>query len=166
MRDSLYGGSLTLWIGLVVLVGLMGIVVPVLPGLILVWAAVALWALALGTTPAWVVLAVVTLIILTGTVVRYLVPERRLRASGVPWTTTAAGLAAGIVGFFVIPVVGLLIGFVVGVYLAERIRLHSHALAWPSTWTAIKVAGLSALIELVTGVTAATVWLVMALRIG
>ncbi len=161
-----YGGSPTLWVGLLILVGLMGIVVPVLPGLVLVWAAVALWAVLTATPAAWSVLAVVTAIIVAGTVVRYLLPERRLRASGVPWTTSAAGVVTGVVGFFVIPVVGLFVGFVLGVYAAERIRLRTHALAWPSTLTALKVAGLSALIELATGVVAALVWLVAALTVG
>jgi uncharacterized protein len=166
LDSSLYGGSPLPWIGLLVLVGLMGIVVPVLPGLILIWGAVALWALITATPTAWVVLAVVTLIVVVGTAIRYLLPERQLRASGVPWTTSAAGVVAGIVGFFVIPVVGLFVGFVLGVYVAERLRLHSHASAWASSVTALKVAGLSALIELVTGVTAAAVWLVAALTVG
>jgi putative ABC transport system permease protein len=36
--------------------------------------------------------------------------------------SAAAGRALGIVGLFVIPIVGALIGFVLGVYLAERTR--------------------------------------------
>ena len=44
-----------------------------------------------------------------------------------------AGALLGIVGFFVIPVVGLVIGFVVGVYLAEWYRLRDVARAWRAT---------------------------------
>ena len=42
-----------------------------------------------------------------------------MRAADVRTLSLVAGGVLGIVGFFVIPVVGLLIGFVLGVYLAE-----------------------------------------------
>jgi uncharacterized protein len=63
----------------------------------------------------------------------------------------------GVVGFFVVPVIGLFIGFVVGVFAAEWRRL-GHARAWPSTKHALKAAGLSILIELCFGVLAAWAW--------
>ena len=45
---------------------------------------------------------------------------------------TLIGALLAFVGFFVVPVVGMLLGFVLGVYLAERGRL-GPAQAWPST---------------------------------
>ena len=56
-------------------------------------------------------------------------------------------MALGVVGFFVIPVVGLFVGFVLGIYLAERRRV-GQADAWPSTKAALRAVGLSILIEL------------------
>ena len=71
-----------------------------------------------------VVLIIVVLLVLValGVVVKYVVPGRRLKAAGVPTSTLLLGAALGVVGFFVIPVVGLLVGFVLGVYLAELRR--------------------------------------------
>ena len=46
-------------------------------------------------------------------------PMKRMRAADVGTKTLLAGAVLGIIGFFVIPVVGLVIGFVLGVYLAE-----------------------------------------------
>jgi hypothetical protein len=63
-----------------------------------------------------------------------------------------------VVGFFVIPVIGLFIGFVLGVYLAEYRRLGATA-AWPSTTHALKAVGLSILIELAAGVVATFIWI-------
>jgi hypothetical protein len=63
------------------------------------------------------------------------------------------------VGFFVIPVVGLPLGFVLGVYLAERLRQPGHRFAWRSTGEAIKAVGLSILIELGAGLFIAGLWL-------
>ena len=79
---------------------------------------------------------------------KYVVPGRRLKDNDIPSSTLLLGGLLGIVGFFVIPVIGLLIGFVLGVYLAELRRVGSDA-AWPATKHALKAVGLSILIELV-----------------
>ena len=112
--------TVDLVVGLAVLVGLVGIIVPVLPGLLLVWAAVAVWSTERQDATGWIVLAVVTALALAGTALKYLLPGRRMRSEGVPTQTMLAGGVLGLVGFFVVPVVGLFIGFVLGVYLAER----------------------------------------------
>ena len=146
-------------VGLVVVVGLVGIVVPVLPGLLLVWAAVAVWCTERQDATGWIVLAVVTVLALVGSALKYLLPGRRMRTEGVPTGTMVAGGALGLVGFFVVPVVGLFLGFVLGVYLAERRRLRQHDAAWASTVVALKAAGWSMLIELLTGLLIAATWL-------
>jgi uncharacterized protein len=141
-----------------VVVGIVGIVLPVLPGLMLVVAGVAVWAVPRGDAVAWTVLGIVVAIVLIGSVVKYLVPGRALRDSGVPGRTIAAGAVLGVIGFFVIPVVGLFIGFVLGVYLAELARLGGGGAAWPSTRRALAAVGWSVVIEMATGLLAAAVW--------
>ena len=142
-----------------VAVGIVGIVVPVLPGLILVVAGVAVWAVPRGDATAWTVLGIVVAIVVLGSVAKYLLPGRRLRDSGVPGRTLALGGVLGIVGFFVIPVVGLFLGFVLGVYLAELARLGGRESAWPSTKRALTAVGWSIVIEMATGLIAAAVWI-------
>ncbi len=152
--------SVTIVAGLIILAGLVGIVIPVLPGLLLVLAGVAVWALARHDVTGWTALAVAGGLTLAGVVVKYLLPGRRLRESGVPWSTIALGTALGVVGFVVIPVVGLFAGFVLGVYVAERARLREHVRAWPSTVAALKAVGWSMAIELLTGLLVAATWAV------
>lgn len=139
--------------------GLAGVVVPVIPGLLLVWAGVALWAFEVQEGTGWVVLGLATAVLAAGTVVKYLLPGRRLREDGVPWRTLALGAGLGIVGFFVIPVIGLFVGFVLGVYLGEYARLNEREAAWRSTKRALFAVGWSILIELAAGLLAAAVWL-------
>jgi uncharacterized protein len=146
-------------VGLAILVGLLGVLVPALPGLLLVWAAVLVWALVERTAAAWIVLAAASLLVATSQVVKYLIPGRRMRAAGVPWTSLAGGGVLGIVGFFVVPIVGGFLGFVLGVYLAERARLGDHPQAWSSTVHALRAVGLSILIELGAGLLIAGAWL-------
>jgi uncharacterized protein YqgC (DUF456 family) len=101
-----------------------------------------------------------TVVAVIGSVVKYLLPGRRLRESGVPWTTIALGTALGVVGFFVIPVVGVLVGFVLGIFLAELGRLTDSAAAWTSTRQALVAVGWSVLIELATALLVAALWVV------
>jgi uncharacterized protein YqgC (DUF456 family) len=146
-------------VALAIAAGIVGVVVPVLPGALLAWAAIAVWALAVGSPTAWGVLAVATLVIGGAQLVKLLVPGRRLRAAGVPRRSIVAGVALAAVGFFVIPVVGFFVGFPLGVYLEERRRLGPHAPAWRSTREALRAMGLSILIELAATVLAASAWL-------
>ncbi len=149
-------------VGLAILVGLVGIVVPVLPGSTLVLGAVLVWAVQDGSRTAWVVFAVVTVLLMTGAIVKFAIPGRSLKATGIPNRTLLAGGLLAIVGFFVIPVVGLVVGFVLGVYLSERQRVGADH-AWPSTTAAVKAVGVSILIELAAALLATSVWLVGAI---
>jgi len=153
-------GTVTLISALVILVGIVGVVIPVLPGLLLCWAGVLLWAL-LGDAGAtgWVVLAIATVVAVAGTVVKYLWPGKRLKNTGVPTTSLLAGGLLGAIGFFVVPVVGLVLGFVLGIWLAERVRLGAGR-AWPSTRQALAAVGLSLLVEFTAAVGVAVIWLV------
>ncbi|GAA5130395.1 DUF456 domain-containing protein [Alloalcanivorax gelatiniphagus] len=146
-------------VALAIAVGIAGVIVPVLPGTLLVMGAILVWAVQVGTPTAWVVFAVATVWLAGGTVVKYLVPGRRLKASGVPNRTLLVGALLAFIGFFVIPLVGMFIGFVLGVYLAERARVGG-AQAWPSTVGALKAVGVSILIELVAAFLAAVTWVV------
>ncbi|HEX5860959.1 MAG TPA: DUF456 domain-containing protein [Nocardioides sp.] len=146
-------------VGIAIALGLIGVVVPILPGSVLVLLAVLLWSIWLGTATGWVVFAVAAVFLLAGTVVKYAVPGRQLKDAGIPASTQWTGVALAVPGFFVIPVVGLFVGFVAGVYLAERQRLGAGA-AWPSTRSALRAVGVSILIELAAAVLAATAWVV------
>jgi uncharacterized protein YqgC (DUF456 family) len=152
------GGTITVISGLAILVGVLGVLIPVLPGLLLCWLGVLLWAL-LGDAGGgrWVVLVLATAIAVGGTVLKYLWPGRRLKSTGVPTSSLVAGGVLGLIGFFVVPVVGLVLGFVLGVWLAERARLGPGR-AWPSTKQALTAVGLSMLVEFTAAVGVAAVW--------
>ncbi len=146
-------------VALAIAVGLAGILVPLLPGTLLIWLAVGVWALAEGTRTAWVVLGVVTLLLGAGILVKYLWPVKRMRAADVSGKTLAVGGVLGVVGFFVIPVVGLVVGFVGGVYLAEFAQRRDQRRAWAATVHAVKGVLLSVGVELLAGLLATAVWI-------
>ena len=146
-------------VAVAIAIGLLGILVPILPGGLLILGAILVWATELGERTGWIVLGVAALLTLLGAVAKYAVPGRRLKEIGIPSSTQWTGVALGLVGFFVVPVIGLFLGFVLGVYLAERRRLGAAA-AGPSTKAALRAVGLSILIELAAGTLAAGCWVV------
>ena len=126
-------------------------------GSVLVGAGILVWAIAEGTGEAWTTFAVAALCLALGLVVKYAVPGRRLKAA-VPTSTLVVGGVAAVIGFFVVPVVGALVGFPIGIYLAERVRV-GHAGAWPSTRAALRALAHSMLIELLAALAATAVWI-------
>lgn len=150
---------ITILCGLGIAVGIIGTIIPVLPGVLLCWLSVLAWAIFAGEGAGrWIVLGIATLIALIGLLVQYGWAGRRLKQAGVPNRTLMIGGLFGLVGFFVLPVFGLVIGFVAGVWVAEQSRLREAGPAWESTKHALKAAGIYVLIELASALSIAAVW--------
>ncbi len=133
-----------------IVAGLIGIVTVILPGLALIVVASWIWAFVESSLLGWVVAVLVTLIGVAGLIVKFLVPGRRLKDHGLPNAHLLIALGVAIVGFFVIPVVGAFIGFVLAIYLLELRRIGRDS-AWSSSIEALKAVGLSLGIELIAG---------------
>ncbi|GIF03632.1 DUF456 domain-containing protein [Actinoplanes siamensis] len=145
--------------GVLILAGVLGVVLPVIPGLLLSWAGVLLWVLLsdAGAAAKWLVLALATVVAGAGLVVKFVWPGRKLKDSGLPTGTLLVGGVLGLIGFFVVPVVGLLLGFLLGVYAMEAMRLGADQ-AWPSTRRALAAVGLSLLVEFAAALAIAVIW--------
>lgn len=145
-------------VAVVIAVGLVGILVPLLPGSVLVFGAIAVWAFFGRTTAGWVTFGLCTAILVAALLVKYLWPMRRMRGADVGTSSLLAGGVLGVVGFFVVPVLGLVLGFVLGVYLAELAKRRNQRRAWASTVHAIKGVALSVGVELAGALLATVVW--------
>jgi uncharacterized protein len=146
-------------VGLLMLVGLVGVVVPIVPGLLLIVGAALWWAIGDGgSTAHWVTFAIMSLIAAAGTFLKYAVPARHTARAGASNVTMVFALLLGVVGLFVIPVVGAPVGFVVGVYLAELRRHKRHEPAWGATKAALKGFALAMLIEFTAGALMIGTW--------
>lgn len=146
-------------IGLLVLVSLAGIVLPLLPGLALTVGAVLIWALVEASPIAWVVFAICFGIGAAATVIKYLIPGRKLKASGIAMSTMLIAMFGAVIGFFVIPVIGAPIGFLAGIYLLQWNRM-GRSEAWPATLRTAGAIALSIGIELAGGLLIFGIWLV------
>ncbi len=104
-------------------------------------------------------LLIVVLLITAGAVLKYLTAGRRMVTSGVPNRSLVIGGLAGILGFFVIPVIGLFVGFIGGLAAAEYHRLRDWGAARRSSVTALGAVGLGILVELGAALLASVSWL-------
>lgn len=145
-------------LALVMVVGLVGVVVPVLPGLLLIAGAGVAWAVAEPGPARWTVAIALVALAAVAMVAGAVLPARRAAAAGAPRSALAAGAAGMILGFFLIPVVGALVGFPAGIFVAERIRLGNGRAARATTIATLKGAALGIGIELVAGVAMIAIW--------
>lgn len=145
----------------VMLVGLLGVVVPILPGLVLIWiAAVGTLLLERADLVGWLVSGLLTVLFGLGMAATVWLPARHGRRGGVPLRSLLAAAAGAVVGFFVIPVIGFLVGGAVGLLVAERARLEAWDPAVRSVAGVVRAYGIGMLAELVAGLSMIAVWAV------
>ena len=102
----------------------------------------------------WTMVAVAAVVLAIGEVVKYFLAGRTLRSGGIPNITIIVGGLVGIVGFFVVPVIGLFLGFIVGAAATELVRTRDGRAAWRGTVAAIKAAAITMGIELLAALIA------------
>lgn len=146
-------------VGATMVVGLAGTLIPVLPGLILVWAAAVVYGLAAGIGAiGWIALTIITALLVVGMVASFRIPQKRAARTLTGWGRFLP-IVLAVVGFFVVPVVGAPIGFVTGVYVGNRATARQPAAAWSATKTAMGALIQAAAAQLAAGLGMILVWL-------
>jgi uncharacterized protein YqgC (DUF456 family) len=112
------------WTTLVImLVGLFGLIVPVFPGIMVIWLAALGYGVATGfTTLGWVLFAVITVLFITGALIDNVLMSAKAHKEGAAWSSLILGVLAGILGTIFFPPIGGLIAAPVVVLLLEYIR--------------------------------------------
>lgn len=146
-------------IALVMAGGLIGVLVPFVPGLPVIWGAALFygWVEGFGTV-GWVAMVLITGLLVAGSVAKLVIPQRAASAGGALRSSILVAAVAGLVGFFVIPVVGLPLGAVAALYAMEYRRTGDGARAWRSTKAAIVGFGIGVLVELGAGMLMIASW--------
>lgn len=149
------------WIApLLIVVGIIGIVIPVIPGLLLTLGGALVWALQTGTTLGWVLFGLCCVWFAAGVAGQFLIPGRRMKREGVGSLTLVLAVLLAIAGFFVIPVVGAVVGFVGGIFAVELSRSRDRSHAWQRTKVALKAVVTGMGIELIAAFAIAATYIV------
>ncbi len=107
----------------VMLVGLLGLVVPIFPGLVVIWLAALGYGLVAGFgTLGGVLFALITILMIGGAVIDNVFMGANARRAGASWWSIGAGIAAGILGTLIFPPFGGLVTAPLGILLVEYYR--------------------------------------------
>ena len=148
----------TVLAGILLVVAAIGVVYPVLPGSPVAIATLLVWAVVIGTWPAWVAAVIGSLLCVAGWAASAVLTGKTLKELGVPaWSITVAAVA-GVVGMFLIPVVGIFVGFAVGLLVSEAVRHKDLSKALGNSLQTLKAMGKGVLAEFALLCAAAAVW--------
>ena len=129
----------------IMLVGLFGLIVPIFPGITVIWLAALGYGVATGfTTLGWWLFAVITILFITGATIDNVLMNAKARKAGAAWSTLLLGVLAGILGTIFFPPFGGLIAAPLVVFLLEYLRqrdfkkalasLRGMAIGWGSAF--------------------------------
>jgi len=122
----------------VLLVGLLGLIVPVFPGLTIMWLGTLVYALIQSAADKmtgwdWFLFALITMLMIAGNIADNLIIARKMRDKYVPWSSILFAFAASILAsIFFTPIIGLFAA-PLGLFLAESRRLKDRDAAVEST---------------------------------
>ena len=157
--------SLNILVYLIMAVGLFGMVIPIFPGVVIIWAAVMLHGLATGfaVLEIWV-LVIITLLMIGGTLVDNLLMGGKARQAGASWLSIGGALLGGLIGTFDFPPIGGIIAAPTLLFLLEYSRLRDSQEAWDVTKGLLTGWGLSFVARFLIGLTMIIVWVIWGVR--
>jgi uncharacterized protein YqgC (DUF456 family) len=148
------------------LIGVVGIVLPVLPGMIWVWLSLLAfaWFTDFQVVTPWV-FAVLTLIALVTGTSNIWLPYLGAKKTGAAKRAIFLGLVGAIIGTFVIPIplLGTVIGYALGIIVGELLKHRDLQVAIKASLGGVAGWGIATVVELAGALTIFIVFLVVAL---
>jgi uncharacterized protein YqgC (DUF456 family) len=153
-----FGEFLLQWLTLTfMLVGLFGLIIPIFPGIFVIWLSALVYAVfefLAGKMSfwGWLLFALITILMIVGSFVDNIIIAKKLRETGTPWRSIGIGYVAGIVSsLFLTPFAALLVT-PLALYAAEYWRLRNVRQAIDSAkgwligfgWTFLALFGIGA----------------------
>ena len=151
----------------VLLVGLFGLIMPVFPGLFIMWLGTLVYALIQNAADKmtgwdWFAFALITLLMIVGNIADNIIIARKMRDQYIPWSSILLAFAAGIVAsIFFTPIIGL-IAAPAGLFFAELRRLKNRDDAIKSTKAYMIGWGWAFGVRFIIGVAITGLWMLWA----
>lgn len=146
--------------GLLLAVAALGTIIPVLPGSLLTLGALLAWGWILGSGASWWSAGIGMAIALAGWSASTVLTGRNLKKQMIPRRSVFLAVALGIVGMFVVPVLGLFLGFGVGLLVGEYSRRRNLTEALRASGSAFKAMGTGMVVEFGCAALASSVWMI------
>lgn len=160
-----FGELLLQWLTLTfMLVGLVGLVIPIFPGIAVIWLATFIYALIEASAGKmgvwdWLLFGLITILMIFGSFIDNIIIAKKLRETGTPWRSIGIGYTAGLVSsLFLTPFAALFIT-PLALYAAEYWRLRDARRAFDSVKGWLIGFGWTFLVLVVTGALMIGLWL-------
>jgi uncharacterized protein YqgC (DUF456 family) len=116
---------LSVLVGMAMLLGVVGVLIPVLPDVLLIWGAALGYGLAVGfgDRGAWF-FGAITLLGVAALAAEVWVSGVSAKKSGASIWAVLTGFTVGAVGFFLLGPIGAVIGLLLGIFLFQLIRVR------------------------------------------
>ena len=151
--------SIFVLVQLIMLIGLFGLVVPIFPGILVMWLAALGYGLVTGFSTLGIVLFIfITLLMLGGSLVDNILMGAGARKGGAAWLTIGVALLGGVVGTLLFPPIGGLIAAPLAVLLLEFLRTRDLKKAWQALLGLATGWGLSFFARFGIGVAILVLW--------
>ncbi|MBB2994624.1 DUF456 domain-containing protein [Paeniglutamicibacter cryotolerans] len=150
----------TLIAGLLLLVAVIGTVYPVLPGSFLAIGTLLAWAWFIGSPAAWVFAGIGMAVAITGATASTVLTGRKLKKQSIPKGSILVAVVCAVAGMFVVPVIGLFLGFGLGLFGSELLRRRDVPEATRSSVAVLKSTGLGILTEFGCAAFASSLWMI------
>jgi hypothetical protein len=154
------------WITLIIMaVGLLGLIVPIFPGITVIWMAALGYGVVTGfSTLAWVLFGVITVLLIIGVTIDNILMGAKARKAGAVWSSLALGWLAGILGTILLPPLGGIVAAPLVVLLVEYLRQRDFKKALASLRGLAIGWGASFVVRFFIGLAMIGIWLVWALN--
>lgn len=152
--------SITVITGIVMFFGLIGLIVPIFPGLVIIWLAALGFGLISGfTTGGWVLFSIITLLAIVGSLADNVLMGAKALEHGASKRSIFLTLLIAIgVSLFLSPIGGLL-SAPISLYLLEKNNGHTQEEAWAITRGLMTGWGWAFVVRFGLGIVMIVLWL-------
>jgi uncharacterized protein len=145
------------------LFGLLLLLIPILPGLVIIWAAALGYGIITGfTTLGWVMFAIMTVLMIVGSLVDNVLMGTSAHKEGAPWWVVFVTLLAAIGGNFLLPIIGGILVALLVLFLLQWARLKEPRKALASMKGLLLGCGWSVAIRFIMGMVMIGLWMIWA----
>lgn len=144
--------------GLLLAVAAIGTVYPVLPGSVLAIITLIAWAWIIGSSAAWIAAVIGSCVVGVGLAASAVLTGRKLKEQRIPKSAVLVAMVSAVAGAFLIPVVGLFVGFGAGLLGSEYARRRDFRSSLQASVETLKATGVGILVEFCMVCLAGSVW--------
>ena len=139
------------------------LVIPFLPGLVIIWVAGLGYGMAAGFgILGWVMFAMMTVLMLAGSILDNLLMGTSAHKEGAPWWVILIALVAAIAGNFALPIIGGILAALLVLFLIEWLRRKDWRKALTSMKGMLVGCGWAFVFRFIIGMIMIGLWLIWA----